>query len=296
MIKIYNRETKQYDIEDIAGKKYLEWCYNSTLGENITNIFIKKKLFTKFYGSYCNTKLSQKKIFSYIDDFNVDMSISQKQASDFKNFNEFFIRKLTPEARPIPSETNILMSPGDGRLTAFTNIDINKLVQIKDITYSLKELLGDDPIADKYANGVCIILRLCPLDYHRFHFVDSGVCSETHKIPGHYYSVNPIALEKIQKLFCQNKREWSIFKSENFDDILHVEVGATCVGTILQTYTPNIHVSKGDEKGYFKFGGSTTILFFKKDTISIDADILEQSNLGFETRVLIGERIGKRDI
>lgn len=296
MLKIYNRKTKQYDIENIAGKKYLEWCYNSALGSNITKMFIRKKLFTKLYGSYCDTNFSKKKITPYVKDFNMDMSIAEKQTSDFKNFNEFFTRKLKPEARPFSKEKDIVISPGDGRLTAFTDIDVSNLVQIKDIKYSLKELIGDNSTIEDYAGGVCLVLRLCPLDYHRFHFIDNGICSETHKINGHYYSVNPIALDKIPKLFCQNKREWSIFKSENFGDIIHVEVGATCVGSIIQSYTPNTPVLKGAEKGYFKFGGSTTILFFKKNTITIDEDILEQSKLGFETLVLMGESIGKRDI
>jgi phosphatidylserine decarboxylase len=158
----------------------------------------------------------------------------------------------------------------------------------------LSELLGDNKIANEYEGGVCVVLRLCPTDYHRFHFVDSGVPASSNFIDGSYYSVNPTALERIPKLYCQNKREWSLFKSDNFGDIIHVEVGATCVGTIIQTYTPGEKVEKGKEKGYFKFGGSTTILFFKKDTISISEDILVQSSLGFECKVLMGETIGSK--
>lgn len=137
-----------------------------------------------------------------------------------------------------------------------------------------------------------MILRLCPTDYHRFHFFDSGVCEQTRKIEGHYYSVNPVALQKVQKLFCQNKREWSIFHSNNFGEVVYVEVGATCVGSIIQTYTPGEKVKKGDEKGYFKFGGSTVVLFFEKDKITIDKDILNQSAQGYESSVLFGETIG----
>lgn len=127
------------------------------------------------------------------------------------------------------------------------------------VIYSLKELINNDYIAKNYQGGTCIILRLGPTDYHRFHFVDSGIPCESDFINGHYYSVNPIALKTILKLFGENKREWSLFKSDNFNDILHIEIGATCVGSILQAYKPNIKVTKGDEKGYFKFGGSTVI-------------------------------------
>lgn len=293
MIKIYDRETKRYDVEKVAGLKYIDWSYSSPVGKSITEVFTKKKLFSKVYGSYCDSPLSKKKIKPFIDEFNIDMSICEKSADEFENFNDFFARKLIPSARPMDMDESKLISPGDGRLSAFNNINLNNIVQIKGFTYSLKELLGDESVANQYEGGVCLILRLCPVDYHRFHFIDNGICSETKKIQGHYYSVNPIALNKVPELFCKNKREWSVFKSENFGDIIHVEVGATCVGMIEQTYTPNTPIKKGDEKGYFKFGGSTTILFFKKDTIKIDEEILVQTELGFETRVLMGETIGK---
>lgn len=294
MIKIYNRKTKAYDVEQVAGLKYINWSYSSPIGKSFLELFIKKKMFSKLYGSFCDSPLSKKKINAFIDEFNIDMSLCNKNIDEFKNFNDFFARTLTPEARPIDYSENILISPGDGRLSAFENIDLDKVVQIKGYTYSLKELIDDPRVAKEFEGGTCLILRLCPTDYHRFHFVDSGTCSESKKISGFYYSVNPIALNNVSELFCKNKREWSIFNSDNFGEILHVEVGATCVGTILQTYSPEKRVKKGEEKGYFKFGGSTTILFFKKDTIKIDSDIVEQTKLGFETKVNMGETIGHK--
>lgn len=293
MIKFYNRKTKEYEIEKVAGDKYLKWVYTSPVGKSLTELFIKKKLFSNLYGRYCDSKYSAKKIDAFIKDFDIDMSLCENPSIKFSNFNEFFIRKLSKESRPVSTDKNILVSPGDGRLSAYENIDLDNIVQVKGFTYSLRELLKDDKVAKEYEGGTCLILRLCPTDYHRFHFVDDGVCGETKKISGRYYSVNPIALERIPKLFCENKREWSIFKSENFGEIIHVEVGATCVGTIIQTYTPGQKVKKGDEKGYFKFGGSTTILFLKKDKVKIDEDIVYQTTLGIETKVIMGENIGR---
>lgn len=293
MIKVYNRQTTKYDIENVAGDKYITWAYESPIGKSITELFIKRKVFSKLYGAYCDTKYSGKKVGAFIKDFNIDMSLAKKEASQFSNFNDFFVRELTRDARPIDMSKDALVSPGDGRLTAYSNISMDKLVQVKNLTYSLSELLGDNEVAKEYDGGTCLILRLCPTDYHRFHFIDNGVPDKNNIIKGNYYSVNPVALERVPKLYCQNKREWSIFHSENFGDIIHVEVGATCVGTIIQSYSPNTPVNKGDEKGYFKFGGSTTILFFKPNTIKIDDDILTQSSLGFETKVNMGETIGK---
>ncbi|MDS0525241.1 phosphatidylserine decarboxylase [Clostridium sp. SHJSY1] len=294
MIKVYNRITKSYEEELVAGKEYLKWIYSSPIGKSFTELFIKRKLFSKIYGMFCDTKLSSNKIKSFVENFNIDMTLSKKEIDEFTSFNDFFTRELNPISRPINEDKNILISPGDGRLIVHENIDLDNIVQIKGFSYSLKELINNDDIAKNYKDGACIILRLAPTDYHRFHFVDSGIPYESTFINGHYYSVNPIALKSIPKLFCQNKREWSLFKSDNFDDILYIEVGATCVGSIIQNYKPNIRVNKGSEKGYFKFGGSTLILFFKKDCIKIDNDILEQSKLGLESKVALGEQIASR--
>lgn len=292
MIKYYDRKAKTYNIEKVAGDSYLNWTYSSPIGMFLLEKLIKKKVFSKFYGYYCNTKLSKGKIKKFIDDFDIDTSQFKDNPEAYNCFNDFFYRKLKENARPIDKVSNSLISPGDGRLTAFTNIDLKSLIQIKGITYSLYDFIKNDDVAKKYADGTCLILRLCPTDYHRFHFLDSGFCDVSKKINGTYYSVNPIALKKVNNLFCENKREWSLFHSDNFGDVLYVEVGATCVGSIIQTYSPNKKISKGEEKGYFKFGGSTIVLFFESNAVSIDKDILEQSSLGFETKVNMGETIG----
>ena len=294
MIKYYNRKTKQYEIEQVAGDTYLNWTYSSPIGMKFLEMFIKKKIFSKLYGIYCDSHISKKKIDDFIKTFNINITESKASIKDFKSFNDFFTRKLNSNARPIDTNKDTLMSPGDGRLTAYQNIDMNKIVQVKGFTYRLQDLILDDKIASKFSNGTCLILRLCPTDYHRFHFIDSGICDQTKKISGDYYSVNPAALKKIPELFCKNKREYALFHSQNFDDILYIEVGATCVGSIIQTYTPGKTVQKGDEKGYFKFGGSTAILFLKQGTVSIDDDILNQSKKGYETKIIMGEHIGKK--
>lgn len=294
MIKYYNRKTKEYETEKVAGDKYLQWTYSSPIGMRFLELLIKKKLFSKLYGSFCDSKRSLKKVYSFIEDFDINMSHSERSISEFNSFNDFFTRELKEEARPIDRSIDSLVSPGDGRLLAFENINLNKLVQVKGFTYRLDKLINNTDISKKFSGGICLILRLCPTDYHRFHFIDDGVCEETVKITGDYYSVNPAALERIPELFCKNKREWSIFHSENFGDILHIEVGATCVGSIIQTYTPGRNTKKGSEKGYFKFGGSTTILFLTKDKVKIDRDIIDETNKGYETKILIGEKIGEK--
>lgn len=294
MIKIYNRQTKSYDTELVSGEKSLKWLYGTNTGKSMVHMLVKRKLASNIVGSFCDTKASKKRIKKFVNNLNIDMSESIKAPDEFKSFNDFFTRKLKNTARSIDLNPNSLISPGDGRLLAYENINLNNIIQVKGLTYSLYELIGNKKVAEEFNGGTCLVLRLCPTDYHRFHFVDSGITTKTEKIKGHYFSVSPYALNKIPRLYCENKREWSILKSNNFDNILCIEVGATCVGSIVQTYTPQSKVNKGDEKGFFKFGGSTTILFLKKNVAKIDNDIIEQTKLGYETLVTMGEKIGTK--
>jgi len=294
MIKVYNRRTKEYEVENVAGGKFLNVLYGSVPGKVGLELLVKRKLYSYISGKYCDSRISSGLIKKFVDSYDIDISECQDEVKSFKTFNEFFIRKMKSHMRPFDNEPTRLLSPGDGRMYAWKDIDINRLVQVKGLSYSLKDLLRDDDLASRYEGGVLAILRLCPLDYHRFHFIDGGICSKTVKIKGHYYSVNPVALKSISRLYCQNKREYSVFKSDNFGDVLYIEVGATSVGSIVQTYIPDRKVSRGDEKGYFKFGGSTLIMVMEKDRVEIDDEILEQTESGYETRVIAGEVIGRK--
>jgi phosphatidylserine decarboxylase len=292
MILIYNRVTKEYEEEKIAGGGIIGMLYNTPKGKLTLEFLIKRKLFSALNGFLFDTRLSSKKIKGFIDEFVIDMSKCSEQLKDFKSFNHFFTRKQNADIGTFKTDPSLLLSPGDGRIRGWMNINMEQLVQVKGSTYSLKELIKEEKLANKYQGGICILLRLAPVDYHRFHFIDSGTCTETKKINGFYYSVNPIALNSVPEVFCRNKREYSILHSDNFGDIVYVEVGATSVGTIIQTYNSKEKVIRGDEKGYFKFGGSTIILFLEKGRAIIDEEILLQTEMGFETKVIAGESIG----
>ncbi|HCQ89912.1 MAG TPA: phosphatidylserine decarboxylase [Clostridium sp.] len=294
MIKYYDRRSKSYEIEKVAGENMLKWSYESPIGKGFLELLVKRKLFSKFYGHYCDTKLSSKKIKSFVKGFNMNMDEYEKSIDEYTSFNDFFYRKLKPTAREINKDKNIFISPSDSRLLSIDNIDENHSFKVKGFDYSLKEILGSKELADKYKGGICLIFKLCPTDYHRFHFIDNGTCSSTTKIKGNYYSVSPIALEKVSKVFTSNKREYSILHSENFGDLLYLEVGATCVGGIIQTYKENSKVYKGDEKGFFKFGGSTVIILVEKDKLKLDEDIIYHSKKDIEVIVKMGEKIGVR--
>ena len=289
------RKTGKRIEENVAGNKFIVWAYNTFIGKSVLELIVKRKLFSALYGKLQDLSGSKKNIKPFIDDFNIDMSEAVREnVSEYSSFNDFFTRKLKVASRKIDSSKNVLISPADGKTLAYENIDIEKIIQVKGYSYKLKDLLNDEKVAGYYKNGICVVVRLAPSDYHRFHFVDDGIPLNAKSVKGDYYSVNPIALKEVARLYCKNKRDITVFDSENFGKITFVDVGASCVGTIIQTFIKNKEVIKGDEKGYFKFGGSTVIMFLQKGMIKIDPDILKNSEDGIETSVLMGEQIGEK--
>lgn len=294
MIKFYNRKTGEYEIEKVSAQRMIKWSYESPTGMGLLELIFKKRYFSRFIGWYFNKSISKRKIKKFIQIYNINTKELVKSPEEFTCFNDFFIRGLKESAREVNYSPEVLISPCDSKVLAYENVSFDNLFEIKGFKYTIPELINNTQITSEFTNSTCLIFRLSPTDYHRFHFIDNGTCEPTNKILGDYYSVNPVALKKIPEILCKNKREWSIFHSQNFGDMLYIEVGATFVGSILQTYTPNSPVSKGDEKGYFKFGGSTVILIIKSDKVKIDDDILLQTKKGFETKISYGEKIGRK--
>ncbi len=286
-IKYVNRETGKTETEKVAGEGWLVWLYYNPLGELSLNTLVKRKFVSDLYGWLMDTKWSAKKIEPFVKEYNIDLSIAQKQ--HFDSFNDFFIRKLKPGARPIDTAGNVVISPGDGKVLAYQDISDRDFI-IKGYRFDVRSYLDNDSLANLYKGGSMVVVRLCPTDYHRFHFPLDGSVSPNVKINGSLYSVSPIALRRMADIFLLNKREYVILANRRFGEVIVSEVGANMVGSIVQTYHGN-EVQKGEEKGYFKFGGSTVVMFFKKGTVKIDEDLLKNTDKGLETQVKMGEHI-----
>ena len=287
-IKYIDRETGQVQIENVYGEKWLDWLYHNPIGEATLWTIAKRKIVTSLYGDQMEKPASADKIAPFIEEYDVDITIAQKQ--NFKSFNDFFIRQLKPEARPIVSDSLAVASPADGKILAYENVSSSDFY-IKGFRFNVDSFLDNKELAKKYENGAMIVFRLAPPDYHRYHFPVSGMTSSSNiKIDGDYYSVNPLALRKKAEIFWLNKREYGVIQTPVFGDVVMVEVGATMVGSMIQTYSGTT-VKKGQEKGYFKFGGSTVVLLFEKDQIKIDADLLTNTANGLETTIKMGKQI-----
>lgn len=291
-IEYIYRKTGEKLIEKVPGEKYLKFLYYNPFGKLALNLVIKRKFLTWYYGKEMDKKSSVSKIKSLIESAGINMAESKKNIDEFNSFNEFFIRELKSGAREIDMNENTLVSPADGRIFVYENLSEVSKFFLKGDEFTLQEFFKDDFLAEKYKDGVFMIIRLAPVDYHRYHFPADGFINKSRLIEGYYYSVSPHAIKKNFRIYCENKREYSTLKTEKFGDIIISEIAATMVGGIIQSYTPDTFIKKGDEKGYFYFGGSTVIMIFEKGKVAVDKDLILNNQNGIETKVYMGEKIG----
>ncbi|MDF2577759.1 MAG: putative phosphatidylserine decarboxylase proenzyme [Chlamydiales bacterium] len=297
-LKFIDRKSQSIEEELIYGREAITFFYGSawlsrTIGRMLMYAISQFFFFSVLYGWLQKTSFSKRKIKPFIKKFGIDSSEFLEPLTSFNSFNDFFIRKLKPEARPITAGAGIAVIPADGRYSIYPELHTVEDIVVKGLSLNLAELIGDKQLAKRYAEGSMVIARLCPTDYHRYHFPIECIPSAPQLINGHLYSVNPLALKHNAKIFMQNKRVISRCKSELFGTFLMIEVGATSVGSICHTYKPHQVNHKGDEKGYFEFGGSSLILIFEPKVIQFEPDLLELSRSGLEIRCLMGQPLGK---
>ncbi|RXZ69786.1 phosphatidylserine decarboxylase [Fusobacterium necrophorum] len=291
-IRYLERKTGEYKIEKVPGESFLKFLYYNPFGKLALEALVKRKFLSVWYGKKMNTKKSREKILPFIKSLEIPMEEAEKSWDEFTSFNDFFYRKLKKGARTWDMREEVLVSPADGKILAYENIDSFASFFIKGQSFSLEELFQSKEMAEKYAGGSFVIVRLAPVDYHRYHFPTDAWVGVSHRIQGYYYSVSTHAIRRNLRIFLENQREYTILKSKKFGDIAYFEIGATMVGGIHQTYAENSTVSKGEEKGYFEFGGSTCLLLFEKGKVQLDEDLLEHTKKGIETKVYVGEKIG----
>jgi phosphatidylserine decarboxylase len=289
-IQFIDRKTGKLITEKPPGEGFLKFLYYNPLGELALNFLVKRKLLSVLYGKMMDSSKSVKRIEPFVNQLAIDMTEAEKSIKDFTSFNDFFYRKLKTTSRPIEGG---LISPADAKVIAFENIENLGDFYVKGQKFTLSTFLQNEELAKKHKDSALLIFRLAPNNYHRFHFPYSGKASQSTKIKGYYLSVSPYALTpNFTRVFCENKREYTLLTTENKGEIILSPVGATMVGTIIGTYTPNSIINKGDEMGYFSFGGSSVVMLIEKGYFKIDSDILENSKNKMETAVKMGEQIG----
>jgi len=272
--------------KDSFQDKFLKALYTNVVGRALIQLLVNPVV-SKIGGRLLSSSASKILIKPFVKSNNIDLSIYEKQ--EFDSYNDFFIRKIKENHRIINMDCKVLISPCDSKLSVY-EIDENSHFFIKNTLYSMKSLLRDVKLANRFQGGYAMIFRLTVDDYHRYCYIDDGVKTKNKFIQGVLHTVNPIAND-ILPIYKENSRAYSILLSKNFGHVLMMEVGALMVGKIVN-YHQSRKVKKGHEKGRFEFGGSTVILLFEKDKVIVDQDIIDNTQNDYETIVKMGEKIG----
>lgn len=272
-------------VKEEKPQRGVSFLYCTWLGGVVLKL-LSARWVSRLAGKYLDSRFSKHKIKKFIKKHGIEMGDYLPES--YQSFNAFFTRKICPELRPFDTEKDALCSPCDGAATAFF-VTYDGNFSVKGFDYTVATLLRDEDLAKKYEGGVCFVLRLTVNDYHRYHFIDGGSAGEKKFIKGKLHTVQPTALER-RRVFTENCREYTLLRTENFGDIVQIEVGAMFVGRIVNGEKEAF--SRGEEKGYFEFGGSTVILLFERGKAVLDGEFFENTARGLETKVRCGERIG----
>ncbi len=284
--------------EKVYGGDGVRFLYQTKPGYILERALLSRKPLSHLYGLYNDSSFSRARIESFIEAFEIPVSQYEVPPNGFSSFNDFFIRKFRPGMRSYPKEPARLGAPAEARYLITEKITASAYLPASvkgDTKLSLKRLLGErKDLFSLFSGGTLVVARLCPVDYHRFHFFDDGEVIQSQRIEGALHSVNPIAMVKRPTIFEDNEREMTLLQTKSFGKVLYIEVGALCVGRIHQSYRKknSRHFSRGQEKGYFTFGASTVLLLFAPGALTVDSDVLEHSQKGMEVFLKLGEAFG----
>ncbi len=292
-ILFYDRYEGRLRAEAIYGGRALRWAYATRLGRLCLEGAIKRRWFSRLYGRWADSRISAREIAPFLARFDVDPAEFLEPPESFRTFNEFFHRRLRPEARPLAPGDDAAIFPADGRHLLVPDLSAASPIYAKGRRFDLPRLLGDAELAEAFRGGSAVLSRLCPTDYHRFHFPLGGECGRPRLIGGDLYSVSPVALARSLRYLLENKRRVTEVRHPSMGRYLFLEIGATNVGSIVDTARPGNRVEKGDEKGYFRFGGSMVMTILPAGGFVPEADLAEQSAVGVELYARMGDRMGR---
>jgi phosphatidylserine decarboxylase len=230
-----------------------------------------------------------------------DLDLTEARKTSFKSLHDCFTRELKPGLRPSDPDPSILVSPCDAIIGAHGEIADTELFQIKGAPYSLLDLLGAPALVDAHRNGRFITLRLTSSMYHRFHAPHDCRIERVDFISGDTWNVNPIALKRIEKLFCKNERAVIRTRLASGESLTLVPVAAILVASIRlhfldimlnaasrgpTVFPCDVAVRKGDELGWFEHG--STIIVLAPDHFEFCDNVVESA------RILAGQPLMRK--
>ena len=267
----------------------LVFLYRTMPGRMLLKLLIGRRL-SQAAGRFLSSSASVPLIEPFIRKNSIDLA--DYETERYSCFNDFFCRRIRPEKRPLPDNPVALMAPCDGLLSAY-RITEGTVLPIKQSRYTIADLLGDDPAAAGFRDGICLVFRLCVQHYHRYAYADAGTILSKRFLPGELHTVRPIALSALP-VFTRNCREYTIMDTQNFGRLAQIEVGAMLVGRVENYKGAGASFRRGEEKGRFLYGGSTVVLLMEKGRVQLDEEFFENTQNGLETPVKLGEILGHK--
>lgn len=286
-MKICDRNGNVFTSED-STESLLISIYNSTIARACINI-LSAPFIRKAGGIILNSKFTAAAVPFYAEKKGIDMFDYEDR--EYTSFNDFFTRKIKPGRRIIDHGADALVCPSDGKVSAYTIAEGDMFV-IKNSVYTVYSLLRDRKLARRFSGGTALIIRLTPDDYHHYIYPASGVKSHDRRIKGRLNTVRPV-VNKFLPVLKENTREYCLLRTPQFGDIVQMEVGAMMVGKITNRSPEAAKVVRGEEKGYFEFGGSTIVLLLEKGKAQACSDLLENTRRGWETKLKMGDIIAR---
>ena len=288
-IRFWNRAENREEVEAVYGEQLMQWLYGNPQGRTLADQVLTRHLPSRLYGMYQSSALSKHKIPAFIKSFKISMD--EYEGEPFHSFNDFFIRRFKRGRREFVQTSSMMPAFAEARYLAYEKVSPNETYPVKGSALTPAVLLKDAELAKSFAGGALLIARLCPTDYHRYHYPDQGTTSKAFSVHGKLHSVNPHALKYRDEIFMTNERRISILETQNFGRLAYIEVGALFVGKIVQTHDESRPFGRGDEKGYFLFGASTVIVLGQPGAWKPDADLLFQTAQKRETYIKLGQSI-----
>jgi len=298
--QIYDRHNKQVINERRPLKEVLEdaLMYSDPIDKLDERGLVRHELLTESIhaGHVNNKEKSASKIPGFIKYFEINMSQFQKEKpEEYRTFNDFFIREVKEGVRPVasPDDPLVVTSAADCRLTVFNSLEETKDLWLKGKKFSFEKLLNHDKeLTDHFRNGSVANFRLAPQDYHRFHTPVAGTIERITNVGGTLYSVQPKATKSEVDVLGENERDIIVINGANgIGKVAYVAIGAEKVGRVTTLKKEGAVLKKGEEIGYFSYGGSDVVVIFEKK-VKWDDDLMEHSLNGMETLLNVNERIG----
>jgi phosphatidylserine decarboxylase len=291
VVRFRDRQTRAVCLEAVPAEGPLRWLYETWAGRAAGWPLFGWRLASALGGCWQRSACSRRQIAPFVAHHGIDPGEAELPVAAYPSFNAFFTRRLRPGARPFAVARGVLCAPADGKVLVFPTLGAGDDFPVKGARLTPPALLAGAAGADRFVAGSGLVVRLAPPDYHRFHFCDSGTADRAVQVRGQLHSVNPIALARRPRLFAANRRAVTSLWTDGFGLVMQIEVGAFAVGSIVQTYAPG-PVWRGQEKGFFQFGGSSLVLLFEAGAVAFDEDLVRDSAAGLEVRVRAGERLG----